>query len=459
MTSQLPAEQVPGSNQADTIWGRPEAVVLNLARLAVFCSVVERRNFSQAADELSVTQPTVSQHVRALEQVFGTPLFDRRRRGAQLTEAGQAVYDFAVTMRREVDALWARLSDLAGGSGGEVTLGAGLVPGVHVLPGLLARFYQQHPASHVRLRIIAPRLISEEVVHGRIDLGVIGETGPIPDTLQAEPLWSETTVLVAPPEHRLARQPRVLIDELAGEPFVVGPAVSRGAQALDASLRKAGLPPRRIVLELGTQDGVKQAILQGVGLSVLFRSVVAQELALGKLVALPVDDVAVTEQFFLVYRHTHRFSPLAQNLIEFLRAHSGAITEQLLALPTGRRSIGRRTKRDRPATHRATSRAQAGPLELTDAQWLAIEPILSPRGRRGRRRPDDRRLFTGVLWVVTTGAPWAELPFQFGTPAACRKRLQAWQARGTWKPAWEAWLATLDDRTAFEGLDGHLEAG
>src|SRR5438552_2820109 len=89
---------------------RPEEAILHPVRLAVFCAVVERHGFTRAAEALALTQSTVSNHVQALERVVGSPLFDRRRRGAQLTEVGQAVYEFAVTVRRELVALHARIS-------------------------------------------------------------------------------------------------------------------------------------------------------------------------------------------------------------------------------------------------------------------------------------------------------------------------------------------------------------
>src|SRR5215207_6799421 len=98
---------------------------LNPLRLAVFCTIVKRGSFTRAAEELFLTQSTVSAHIRALEQHCGTRLFDRSRRGAQLTEAGRVVYDYAVTVQRETAAVRARLSDLAGGQGGVVTFGAG----------------------------------------------------------------------------------------------------------------------------------------------------------------------------------------------------------------------------------------------------------------------------------------------------------------------------------------------
>jgi DNA-binding transcriptional LysR family regulator len=434
----------------ETTRGHPEDVVLNPARLAVFCCVVEHGNFTRAADELCLTQPTVSGHIQALEQAFGTTLFDRRRRGAQLTEAGRAVYDLAVTVRRELAAVRAHLSDLAAGEGGAVTLGAGLVPSTYILPGLLAHFHHQHPAAVVRLRVLAPNAVGDEVLQGHIDLGIVSEMSSIPPSLRAEPLWAETLVLVAPPDHPLARQPRIVTADLAGEAFIAGPAVSKGAQALDTALMRAGLPRRRIVMELGTQDGVKRAVLGGVGLAMLFQRVAAPELAAGQLVALPLADLSVAEQFFLIYRRTHRFSPLAQSLIAFIRAQSKVISARPLARLAGRQPVPRAIEEKRTIKARSAASAEMAPSDLTDEQWAVLKPVLSPQGRRGRPRTNDRRMLNGILWVLTTGARWTMLPRRYGTPSACRRRFEAWQAQGVWQCIREAWLSTLEERARSE---------
>ena len=154
---------------------QPDDAALNPVRLAAFCAVVERRGFTRAAEALSLTQSTVSGHIQLLEQALGSPLFDRRRHGGQLTEVGEAVYAFAVTMRREVVVLRARINDLTNGRAGVVVLGATPVLGTHVLPTMLARFHHLHPAGELRLRVLPPDAISGEVLRGRLDLGFVHE--------------------------------------------------------------------------------------------------------------------------------------------------------------------------------------------------------------------------------------------------------------------------------------------
>lgn len=299
--------------------------VLNPVRLAVLRTVVERRSFSRAAEVLLMTPSAVTLHVQALERLWGRSLFERRR-GAQLTEAGQAAYDYAMSVLSETAAVRARLRDLAGGEAGTVTLGAATVPTTYVLPRLLARFRRQYPAAQVRLRGMHPALVGEEVLAGRCDFGIVGVATALP-ALRAEPLWVDTTVLIAPPDHPLAQRARVTVADLAGQPFVIGGASTLGDRALDQLLQAAALPPRQIVLEIGNHEGIKQAVHERMGLGILFRRAVERELAAGELVALQIDELPMAEQFLLVYRRTHRFTPIAQNLIAFLRAEAAVIDQ------------------------------------------------------------------------------------------------------------------------------------
>src|SRR5262249_48201333 len=112
----------------------PADVLVNPVRLAIFCTVVEQRSFARAADALAMSAANVSVHIRTLERLWGCVLFDRSRRGAQLTEAGHVAHEYAATVLRETVAFRARLSDVAGGAAGTVTIGASSVQGTYILP-------------------------------------------------------------------------------------------------------------------------------------------------------------------------------------------------------------------------------------------------------------------------------------------------------------------------------------
>src|SRR5688572_25207113 len=102
--------------------------------------------------------------------------------------------------------------------------------------------------------------------------------------------------------------------------------------------------------------------------------------------------------------------------------------------------------------------ATATPTDLTDAQWTLIRPTLPPHARRGRPRADDRRTINGILWVLRTGARWADLPHWYGAASTCHARLQRWQREGVWERLWRTLLSYLDDHQALDWQRGHLDA-
>jgi DNA-binding transcriptional LysR family regulator len=129
------------------------------------------------------------------------------------------------------------------------------------------------------------------------------------------------------PDHRLAKKPHLSLEDLAGQRIVIGWGRTGADQALNQALARAGLPPRRIVMEAGNQDGARQAARQGVGLAILYRRVVADDLAEHRLVVLPLAELPVVEQRLLVLRPAHRLIPLAQQRIALLRTASLQLTD------------------------------------------------------------------------------------------------------------------------------------
>ena len=102
--------------------------------------------------------------------------------------------------------------------------------------------------------------------------------------------------------------------------------------------------------------------------------------------------------------------------------------------------------------------ATATPTGLTDAQWTVIRPHLPPPARRGRPRANDRRTINGVLWILRTGARWADLPRRYGAASTCHSRLQRWQREGVWDRLWRALLTRLDEHHRLDWRRAHLDA-
>lgn len=223
-------------------------------------------------------------------------------------------------------------NDLLGARGGTVTLGATAAQCAYILAPALARFREQHPAAELRLSVLQPQSVGDEVLKGHLDFGIGNEITPVEPTLRTEPLWVEPMVIVAPRQHPLALKSRLTLGDLTDQPFVVGgTGDTAGDRALDTALARAGLPPRRVVMQAGLQEGARQAVLAGAGLAVLFQRVLEAGPASEQLVALPVDGLPLEDRFFLVYRPTHQFPPLSEALVYFLREEVQRIGPQTAA--------------------------------------------------------------------------------------------------------------------------------
>src|SRR5712691_7698517 len=255
---------------------------MDLRRLEVFAKVAELGSFSRAADALSLTQPTVSEHVRALEDELGVQLLDRLGRGASTTRAGQLLFGYAqriLTLSREarqaIDQFQGRLS-------GELIVGGSTIPGEYVLPALIGQFKAKQADISLVLLIGDSRQVSEWVEEGRVEIGVVGAR-PAQRTLDARELMADELVVVVPAEHPWARRDTVTLSEVQREPMVVRERGSGSRAALERALDENGtsLAAFRIVGEMGSTQAIKQAVRARLGISLISRRAVEDECRAG----------------------------------------------------------------------------------------------------------------------------------------------------------------------------------
>lgn len=274
---------------------------MDTRQLAVFCAVVERKSFSQAADRLGVTQPAVSLQIRSLEERLGQRLFDRSGRRVEPTEAGLRLYRGAqrlLALEQQV------LEDVAGDEDGELrgqlAIGAATGPGATVVPVLLCEFQRENPEVRVELTISDTQSVIEAVARRELELGVVGAT-PRHRSVAYEPFFKDEVVLVCPPKHPFAGK-TITIDDLRGEQLVLMQEGAGVRQVIEEELRKAGkrLRDLDVKLELGLQESVKSAVEAGYGVTFISRSAVESELADGSLATARVRGLEPSRQISLV---------------------------------------------------------------------------------------------------------------------------------------------------------------
>ena len=294
---------------------------MDLRRLEIFVKVAELGSFSRAAQALALTQPTVSEHVRALEDELGTQLLDRLGRGAAPTRAGQLLFGYAQRMLTLAREAHQALEHFQGRLSGELIIGGSTIPGEYVLPALIGQFKAKQAEISIVLLIGDSRQVSEWVDEGRVELAVVGAR-PAQRALEARELTGDELVVVVPAEHAWARRQAVTLAELQAEPMVVRERGSGSRAALEAALDESGtsLAAFRIVGEMGSTQAVKQAVRAGVGISLISRRAVEDECRAGYVACLKIERLAVRRAFYLITHRDRTRSPLGLAFLAFLES-------------------------------------------------------------------------------------------------------------------------------------------
>ena len=274
---------------------------MDTRQLVAFCTVVERRSFSQAAERLGVTQPAVSLQVRALETRLGTQLLDRSGRRVEPTEAGWRLFRGAQRLLALEEQLLGEVAAEAEGAlTGALSIGASTGPAAIVVPLLLCEFQRENPDLRVSLEVHDTQTVVELVADRVLELGIVGAARRH-RSVRFESFLHDEVILACPPGHRFAGR-TVSIDELRQEPPIVMQEGAGVRQMVEDELRGLGLRLRDldVRLELGLQESARSAVQAGYGVTFISRRAVESDLAAGTLAEARVEGIDVSREIWLV---------------------------------------------------------------------------------------------------------------------------------------------------------------
>lgn len=300
-----------------------EADVLDARQLEIFVKVAELGSFSKAAEALFLTQPTVSEHIRGLEEELGVRLLDRLARGAAPTKAGELLLGYArriLELHREARQA---LDQFQGRMSGELIVAASTIPGEYVLPALIGRFKEKYPDVTISLLIGDSRRVIEWVLEGRAEVAVAGAQISH-RALEYRELMPDELVVVVSASHPWHGKKTATLEEVRAEPLIVRERGSGSRHALERALGEIGLDlgAFRVVGEMGSTQAIKQAVKVGVGISLISKRAVAEECQHGILHCVKVKDLRFRRAFYLVTNATRTRSPLAEAFRAFLVSES-----------------------------------------------------------------------------------------------------------------------------------------
>jgi DNA-binding transcriptional LysR family regulator len=286
----------------------------------VFIKVVEKENFSKAAEELHMTQPAVSQYIKMLEQSLGAKLLERSNKYVRLNKAGEIVFHHG----KEILALYTKMQylvdDLANNASGTIAIGASYTFGEYILPHIIARLKQRYPLISPSIIIHNTKDIIDMVNTYELDIGIV--EGLFNDEkINVTVVSEDHMVIVASPQHPLLKKNgEIFLPDLEGETWILREAGSGTRQAADNFFHKNRFAPKTI-MEFGSTQVIKESVEAGLGISLLSRWAIAKELANGYMGMVNVKGLPFKRNFTVVTRSPYQTKALklfVETLKEYL---------------------------------------------------------------------------------------------------------------------------------------------
>jgi len=308
---------------------------VDLLQLEHFLAVVEERSFTRAAERVCRTQPAVSQSIKKLEEEVGAPLFARDVKEVSLTEAGKVLVECARKMVQARDDVTRELGALKTLKAGTLNIAAHESAAVYLLPAPLRHYLNRFP--DVRVGIYRSRLtdIPRQVMDREVHVGFVKDE-PGFHELKCVEVHTDEMILVASPRHPLTTRKDVRVRDLGEEQFVLHHLCSTTEQNI-LRLFHEHHTPCRIVAELWSFENIKTFVQAEVGIAIVPRITVAQELRNRTLARIPLNELKMPRRTLMIYREQGYVSDSARELIKIVKNFNWGATIAPLTLPAARR--------------------------------------------------------------------------------------------------------------------------
>ena len=294
-----------------------------LQQMEALICLVEEGNFSRAAKKMLLTQPALTKNIQNIEELLTVRLVNRSTAGISLTPEGKIIYEYAqrmVKLRNEATDKIIRLQDNTSGS---IYITASTIPATYILPHALSAFRKKHADIKVFIKTADSEEAMNMVLDKEAEIGCIGKK-PQNKKLAAEPLWKDRLVLAVSRGHRWLGKKSIMANELLQEPFIAREKGSATRDVLEAYLKKTksiSLSQLDICAELGSSEAIKEAIIAGLGVSIISIHAIKRELAAGLLFEVPIAGLKMERSFYLIYPRQTDFRPSHKIFIAFLKEY------------------------------------------------------------------------------------------------------------------------------------------
>jgi len=271
---------------------------MELRQLRTFVAVAEQRHFARAASLCNLSQPAVSHQIALLEEEVGARLLNRAARRVSLTVAGEVFLEEARRILAAVDRAHERMQEVARGAVGRIRLGATPTPGLYLLPPLLATYRREHDSYDLRFEIMPAHELAERVARNDLDMAIVA--GALSSgELRARSLSTDELVIIAAPQSTLVRTRGVKPGQLGAEAWVLREEGSDTRRQATAWWHRHRIAPAR-TMTFDNPDAVKRAVMAGLGIAMVSRMTVAEDLPSRRVAVVPVKGGLPAREFLLV---------------------------------------------------------------------------------------------------------------------------------------------------------------
>ncbi|MFP3982704.1 MAG: selenium metabolism-associated LysR family transcriptional regulator [Desulfurivibrionaceae bacterium] len=300
---------------------------MDIHQFRIFASVYRNKSFSKSSRELNISQPTISEHIKNLEKELDCSLFDRLGRSIMPTREAEIIYPRAIRLEEDLDKIKEALALGTRRIKGSLTIAASTIPGNYILPVLAARFKSRYPEVYFEIQIADSYKVANDIANHEILLGVVGASMG-KRSVEYTPFLEDELVL-AGTERFLGERPEWGAD-LYSLPFLLREAGSGTRRSMETWLTRMELVPARLntVAVLGSTDAVKQGLKAGLGVSIVSRRAIQEELDSGALVSRALDGEPMTRSFYLVSHKRRSLPPQYLAFCDFLKEEGGIDSHQ-----------------------------------------------------------------------------------------------------------------------------------
>ena len=291
---------------------------MDFSQLEIFLAIAQEKSFSRAAEKMLRTQPAISIAIKRLEEELGESLFDRSSKAGTLTEAGKILHSYAQRVLNLRDEATSAISELRGMYRGRLSIGANESTSLYLLPPLLIKYRQQHPRIKIEVYRNVSERIPNEVLERNLDFGFLSYDPQHP-MLQSMEVYHDELVLVVSPKHALAKKKGITVRDLAQESFVAH-NVKTPARSRIFEFFAQNRTPLNISIELATLETIKEFAKANVGIAILPRLSLQEELATQQLVEVPVKGMKIEKTLRIIYRREQTLSHAAKSFLEIVKS-------------------------------------------------------------------------------------------------------------------------------------------